>query len=122
MEGKLIIEACACVVGAMLLAILLRVIQRCLSRRRTPWGERYPLMRETIAAVQHEIWTHWMECLIAQGEDGYVDRIAIPAEVARRWRRQMDTPYADLSEEEKESDRDQAEKVMAAIFKLMTQG
>jgi hypothetical protein len=38
-----------------------------------------------------------------------------PAARAERWRRQMDTPYADLPEAEKESDRKEADRVLAVL-------
>ena len=63
---------------------------------------------ERIAAVQHEIWSHWMRFLFGECV------VIAPAELERRWRRQMNTPYAELTEEEKESDREQARKVINA--------
>jgi hypothetical protein len=38
-------------------------------------------------------------------------------ESIERWRRQIDTPYADLSEKEKDSDREWADKVMVLLEK-----
>ena len=68
-------------------------------------------LREMIAGVQHEIWSHWMKYLFSQCQivkGGWL----IPRDTASRWVRQMNTPYAELSEAEKESDRDQADKVL----------
>ena len=66
---------------------------------------------ETHAKIEHEIWSHWMRYLFEvsynQRDDGCV---VIPAEQVKRWKRQMDTPYAELTEREKESDREQARK------------
>jgi len=73
---------------------------------------------ETVAAVQHEIWSHWMKYLFSQCPKlgvGVTFTRYIPAVKVARWRRQMNTPYAELSEEEKNSDRDQAKKVMDAL-------
>lgn len=72
-------------------------------------------MREATADVQHQIWAHWMNYVFSicpQQEDGSV---IIPAEKVERWKRQMDTPYKELSEKEKESDRHQADKVLEAL-------
>lgn len=70
---------------------------------------------EQLASVQHDIWSHWMQYMFSeckQNEDGsYV----IPAGKAQHWQRQMNTKYNDLSESEKESDREQAQKVMAVL-------
>ena len=87
--------------------------------------------RERLAALQHEQWAHWtrqmlevLEPLLAYGrgvasateEHGWTDREAIRAnEACTRWKRQINTPYADLSEKEKASDREWAEKVLAAL-------
>jgi hypothetical protein len=42
----------------------------------------------------------------------------LPPEQVERWVRQMNTPYAELSEQEKESDRAQADKMLDIIFKV----
>jgi hypothetical protein len=39
----------------------------------------------------------------------------IPVDKIRHWHRQMNTPYSELSEYEKESDREQADKVLEII-------
>lgn len=72
-------------------------------------------MLNQLADIQHEIWSHWMRYLFkvsVQNEDGTV---TIPAEQVNRWKRQMNTKYADLSSNEQKSDLEQAEKVMAVI-------
>ena len=62
-------------------------------------------LRERLADVQHAIWAHWTRwqfSVCQRNEDG---SLTIPAPLVERWTRQMDTPYADLSEREKDSDR-----------------
>lgn len=73
---------------------------------------------EKLAAVQHEIWCHWMDHLFRNGVFDVNTpeyRFILPKKVINRWQRQMGTAYADLSENEKESDREQARKVMEVI-------
>ena len=74
-------------------------------------------LREALAAVSHEIWAHWMRyqfsCCRAN-EDG---TLTIPAERVARWGRQMDTPYAELPEGERPSDREQADKILAVLYR-----
>ena len=41
--------------------------------------------------------------------------VVIPLELALRWQRQMDTAYPDLSEDEKESDRKEADAYLALL-------
>lgn len=61
---------------------------------------------ERLAAVAHESWRGWMEWQASP------DRTL---EDVRRWRRQAKTPYADLPEPEKESDRVEARKYLAVM-------
>jgi len=72
-----------------------------------------PQLREKLADAQHMIWSHWMLYLFSVcpvNDDG---SWTIPADKAERWLRQMKTDYADLTELEKNSDRRQADKVIA---------
>jgi hypothetical protein len=71
-------------------------------------------MREKIAEVQHDIWSHWMVYLFSvcyNSDSG----IIIPHDKVERWKRLMITSYKFLSEGEKESDRDQADKVLRVL-------
>ncbi len=74
-------------------------------------------MREKIAEIQHEIWSHWMRYLFSISEQNSDGSVTIPADKVKRWKRQMDTSYSNLSEAEKESDRDQANKILVIIKK-----
>lgn len=70
---------------------------------------------ETLASVEHERWAHWqrhMHSLATRKADGC---LLIPAEHAQRWERLMRTPYAQLGEAEKQSDRDQVYKYLPII-------
>jgi len=82
-------------------------------------------IRENLAAAQHDIWAHWMRYMFTQGRffqtltgenvDKVVETWGMPADKVIRWRRQMNTPYSDLSEAEKDSDREQADKILATF-------
>ena len=76
-------------------------------------------MREELAALMHEMWIGWMKYLFSKSrQHGWDDgRVIIPAWAVERWMRQMDTPYDELSEEEKDSDRRIADRVLALIEK-----
>lgn len=70
---------------------------------------------EAVADAQHEIWSHWMKYLFTCGHN--VDgNFIIPKDKVERWKRQMNTPYNELTEKEKDSDRDQAKKVFEAFY------
>lgn len=72
--------------------------------------------REKIADVQHEIWANWMTYLFSVSIENENGSFTIPAEKAKRWMRQIDTPYPNLTEFEKASDLEQADKVLAILF------
>lgn len=78
--------------------------------------------REALAAYSHdEAWSGWMKYFFSKCEGGgTVDGIepisvTIPPELVERWQRQMKTPYALLPEAEKESDRAEADKMLAIV-------
>ena len=72
-------------------------------------------LREEVAALEHEQWAGWMKYLFENSVESDDGRIEIPASLVARWKRQMNTSYADLTENEKESDRAEADKVLRVI-------
>ena len=72
-------------------------------------------MREALAALAHEMWSGWMHYLFSKSTRNPDGSITIPLSSAVRWFRQMHTPYSNLPESEKESDRDQADKILAIL-------
>ncbi|MEH1030516.1 hypothetical protein [Micromonospora profundi] len=74
---------------------------------------------EALAALEHERWAHWQRYLHGQGELGEDGSITIPAALVGRWARQMATPYVELSEDEKESDREQVRRYLPVIVAAM---
>ena len=74
-------------------------------------------LREGLAALAHEQWSGWMEYLFSKCEAYQAGTMLIPHWAVERWKRQMKTPYADLLEEEKESDRKEADRVLAMLGK-----
>jgi hypothetical protein len=84
--------------------------------------------REALAALCHEQWSGWKDYEFSKCEPEAVygdagkrdeDDLVIPGEFVRRWRRQMETPYAELSEGEKDSDRKEANKFLALFNPLL---
>ena len=81
-------------------------------------------VREQLAAVQHEIWSNWMKYLFSKCGVSEMNScvpmyngvaMTIPPGMVEHWKRQMTTPYAELTEKERESDRHQADKVIAIV-------
>lgn len=76
---------------------------------------------EVVASVEHERWSHWQRYLHGQCSELDDGRLVIPTHLVKRWMKQMDTPYTQLSDEEKESDREQAREYIAALKHALTQ-
>jgi hypothetical protein len=73
--------------------------------------------KERLARLAHEQWSGWMEHLFERGVQRPDGVFCIDPEFVARWRRQMKTPYDDLPEHEKESDRHEANRVLREIRK-----
>lgn len=63
---------------------------------------------EQAAKACHDIWSHWMKYQLTAGTPQEDGSYLLSAEDVARWTRQMHTAYEDLSEKEKESDREVA--------------
>lgn len=75
---------------------------------------------ERLAAIEHERWAHWQRYVHDQCERREDGSLVVPAELVARWETQVATPYAELSEQEQESDRDQVRKYLPAVLDLLT--
>ena len=71
--------------------------------------------RETFAAAAHDSWCGWMRYLFSSSHAATNGETIIPAELVKRWARQMNTSYAALSEDEKESDRIEADRYLRLL-------
>lgn len=75
---------------------------------------------EKLAAIEHERWAHWQQYMHDQCQRADDGSLIIPAELAQRWQTQIDTPYADLTETEKDSDREQVRRYLPTIGAAIT--
>lgn len=70
---------------------------------------------ERLAAIEHARWAHWQSYMhdksIRTAEGG----LLVPPDLVKRWQRQIDTPYEALSDDEKESDREQVRGYLDVI-------
>lgn len=64
---------------------------------------------EECAAEEHERWARWYRW---QRDNSTPENIA-------RWNRQAETPYVDLSEQEKESDRREVRTKFGKLFDII---
>ena len=74
-----------------------------------------PDEREAMAAQCHEMWSGWMRWMFQKGTYNADGTWTMPAENVQRWMRQMNTFYGNLPENEKESDRVEADKIFALL-------
>lgn len=79
----------------------------------TDKGEFKEKLREAVANLCHEQWSGWMRYLFSKGTFNDDGTWTMPAWAVQRWTRQMETPYPELSNEEQDSDRAEADKFLA---------
>jgi hypothetical protein len=77
---------------------------------------------EALAALEHGRWSHWQRYLHSQCKSRDDGSLTIPAELVSRWKEQMSKPYTELSEDEKESDREQVRRYLPAIAAALRSG
>lgn len=65
---------------------------------------------EELAALEHQRWAHWQKYVHDKGQRQPDGSIVLPADLVAHWERQINTQYADLTAEEKDSDREQVKK------------
>lgn len=81
-------------------------------------------LREQLAAIEHERWADWQRYMHRLcGHDGNAVgyEVVIPAHLVDRWERQIATPYAELSEAEKASDREQVDRYWPLIAAVIAE-
>jgi len=77
--------------------------------------------KERLAAYAHEAWSGWMKYLFSKCED-HGDGLFIPGKLVARWQRQAQTPYGELPEGEKASDRKEAAVMMGILRRAVYDG
>ena len=75
---------------------------------------------ETLADIEHERWVHWQRYVHSKCMSLPDGTLVIPSDLAAQWERQMATPYCGLSEQEKESDREQVRKYLPSIVEALS--
>lgn len=75
---------------------------------------------EALADKEHASWARWMQYLFSQCNKDLDWNMTISGSLVKRWMRQIETPYAELSEREKQSDRDEVEHIMPIIDKYVS--
>ena len=89
---------------------------------------------EKLADIEHQRWSDWQrwvhhEAERVLGQDGHTSAhflltegdLIILAQDAQRWEKLIDTPYADLPEHSKQSDRDQVMRYWPMIVDFVAE-
>lgn len=75
---------------------------------------------ELLADFEHDRWSRWQKYLFSKCIVNVDGSLTIPKELVDRWARQMDTDYDNLSEQEKNSYRKEAIRIIKCIEKMRT--
>src|SRR5260370_16684731 len=62
---------------------------------------------EALADKEHASWARWMHYLFSKCYETYDGNYVIPVELVDRWRKQLNTSYAKLSEQKNKSHREE---------------
>jgi hypothetical protein len=73
-------------------------------------------MKETLAELCHNQWSGWVQYMFSKGTFNEDGSWTMPAWAVERWKRQMETPYAELSKSEQDSDRNEADKFLSVFL------
>lgn len=71
---------------------------------------------DRLAAIEHERWSHWQRYVHSKGKIQEDGSLIIPSNLVARWERLMGTSYQELTEAEKESDREQVRRYLPTII------
>jgi hypothetical protein len=78
-------------------------------------------LKQKLAAIEHQRWADWQEymfdCAVTSGTDEGIGYRVLgwPKEQYDNWKRQIETPYAELSDKEKASDMEQVDRYWPLI-------
>lgn len=75
---------------------------------------------DALAAIEHARWAHWQQYMHDRAERQTDGSLLLSSDLVRRWEKQIRTDYIALSEEEKESDREQVRKYLPTIAAALT--
>jgi hypothetical protein len=77
-------------------------------------------LTEQLAAIEHERWSRWQRYVHNKGVRQLDGTLLLSPDLVARWEKQIETKYIDLSEAEKESDREQVRKYLPLIVSALT--
>lgn len=78
--------------------------------RKDNMDHRFRVLYEQLANIEHQRWSDWQRYVHSRCITDDLGNLVIPRVMSERWQRQIDTPYQNLTEHEKQSDRDQVDR------------
>lgn len=79
-------------------------------------------LREKLADIEHQRWADWQKYVHSKcNGDVDTDYESIPRELYNRWERQIKTPYSELTEKERDSDREQVDRYLPILKSFIKQ-
>lgn len=97
-----------------------------MSQRKSEWEKEFV---EKGADIEHDRWARWQKYMFSkmveeerfeEGSHFKTGNYILPKEFVDRWFRQIDTPYSELSESEKESDRKETRNYLPLVSQLLS--
>lgn len=76
---------------------------------------------EILSAIEHDRWAHWQSYLHSKCKKNADGSLTIPKDLVEKWNIQIETNYSNLTEKEKESDREQVMKYIHYILDFKKQ-
>ncbi|WP_334001379.1 hypothetical protein [Burkholderia gladioli] len=73
---------------------------------------------EQLAAAEHDRWAHWQRYMHSKAIRNNDGSLTIPADLVSRWERLMETPYTELTDDERQSDREQVQRYLPVLAKI----
>lgn len=70
---------------------------------------------ERLADKEHASWARWMTYLFSQCEKQEDGSLRIPSALVKHWQQEIDTPYSELPERYKQSDRNEVAHILPII-------
>ena len=82
-------------------------------------NQKYKSIVEELSSIEHQRWSNWQSYVHEQCLQTPEGNLIIPANCVERWNRQISTPYSQLTESEKQSDRDQVNLYLPHLMDML---
>jgi hypothetical protein len=76
---------------------------------------RSPGLQDQLATAEHERWAHWQSYMHDHGQRHPDGSLTLPAHLVAQWDGQIKRPFDELTEQEKDSDREQVDRYLPLI-------